>query len=208
MTTQCFHYSFSPSLLRTFTAIPLSALVTCALLFGMYLLIKNDHEYIEKPAETLQIANPFLKDPGPIEAIVEKPVRPPEPLTEPAMPTTEIIFDPVAPIGVYIERVQPPKPTGIQAFAGGDQLMPFIKIQPAYPARASERGIEGFVDVIFDVTAIGTTENIRIIYAEPSNIFNSSVIKAIKSWKYKPKMVNDVAAKAFDVRERITFKLD
>src|SRR5690606_37169519 len=91
--------------------------------------------------------------------------------------------------------------------SSSDQAVPFIKVQPAYPTSASSRGIEGYVDVVFDVTTTGATENIRILTAFPSSIFNSSVIQAVKRRKYKPKIVDAQPIKSFDIRESITFEL-
>ena len=41
--------------------------------------------------------------------------------------------------------------------------IPTVMVQPTYPRRAANKGIEGFVDVQFDVTEMGTAENIRIV---------------------------------------------
>lgn len=208
MATLSSYYASSPSMLRTITVVPVSAFVTLALLFCMFTLIKNDYEYNEEPKQTPKIVSFVMPKVGPIVDIFEPPTRPVEPPVPPVTPPTEISFDPPAPTVIQVERVKPTIVPGNLLLAGGDQLMPFIKIQPNYPSSASTRGIEGFVDVVFDVSTMGTTENIRVSRAEPSTIFNSSVIKAIKGWKYKPRVVEGVATKTFDVRERITFKLD
>lgn len=208
MATLSSYYASAPSMFRTVTVLPVSAFVTLALLFCMFTLIKSDYEFIEEPTATPQIPSIEMPKHGPIDVIVKKPKRPVEPSVAPVTPPSEITFDPPVPGVIQVTRAKPTIIPGNVLLAGGDQLMPFIKVQPNYPARASARGIEGFVDVIFDVSTMGTTENIRVSRAEPSEIFNSSVMKAIKSWKYKPRVVDGVATKTFDVRERITFKLD
>lgn len=38
-------------------------------------------------------------------------------------------------------------------------------VQPRYPARAATKGVEGYVDVKFDISKIGTTQNIRLFSA-------------------------------------------
>jgi protein TonB len=87
-------------------------------------------------------------------------------------------------------------------------MAPFIKIAPQYPSAAANKGIEGYVDVIFDVTELGSTDNIRITGYVPSAVFNNSVMKAVKGWKYKPNEVNGVAVRTPDVRDRIRFTLE
>ena len=61
--------------------------------------------------------------------------------------------------------------------------------------------LEGHVIVMFDVNSEGRVENIRIIEAQPNNIFNRSVITAMKTWKYKP-----IAGK--DIKMKIIFNRD
>jgi protein TonB len=87
-------------------------------------------------------------------------------------------------------------------------MVPIIRIAPQYPQAALAKGVEGYVDVIFDVTAIGTTENIRILEAVPSSVFNRSVLKAVSGWKYKPNVVDGVAVKTPDVRDRVRFNME
>lgn len=63
---------------------------------------------------------------------------------------------------------------------------PISRNQPEYPRRALDMRLEGYVIAMFDVNSEGRVENIRIIEAQPNNIFNRSVINAMKTWKYKP----------------------
>jgi protein TonB len=86
--------------------------------------------------------------------------------------------------------------------------MPIVRINPNYPASAVSRNIEGYVDVVFDITPIGTTTNIRIAGYSPSTVFNSSVIKAVRGWKYKPAADEAGAQTTLDVKERISFVLE
>ncbi|MWN06645.1 TonB family protein [Gilliamella sp. Pas-s95] len=78
---------------------------------------------------------------------------------------------------------------------------PIRRNQPEYPRRALDMRLEGYVVALFDVNSDGHVENIRIIEANPNNIFNRSVINAMKTWKYKP-----IAAK--DLKIKIIFNRD
>jgi protein TonB len=104
-------------------------------------------------------------------------------------------------------RVIADKPT-ITGVAGIGQMIPFIKVPPQYPQAALSKGVEGYVDVMFDVTELGTTDNIRIIAYEPSSVFNRSVIKAITNWKFKPNVVDGAPVRTQDVRDRVRFNLE
>ncbi|OCG78681.1 hypothetical protein A9G42_00830 [Gilliamella sp. Nev6-6] len=78
---------------------------------------------------------------------------------------------------------------------------PIRRNQPEYPRRALDMRLEGYVIAMFDVNKDGRVENIRIIEANPNNIFNRSVINAMKSWKYQP-----IASK--DLKIKIIFNRD
>jgi protein TonB len=62
-----------------------------------------------------------------------------------------------------------------------------------YPRDAAISGIEGWVNVEFTITEVGTVKNPRVIDAEPGRIFNREAIRAILKWKFKPRVVEGVA---------------
>ncbi len=89
----------------------------------------------------------------------------------------------------------------------GDYL-PLVRIQPQYPRRAAERGIEGYVIVQLTVTPQGTTENIKVLEADPPGYFERAAMQAAAKFKYKPKVVNGQPVKVEGVLYRFTFELE
>jgi periplasmic protein TonB len=77
-----------------------------------------------------------------------------------------------------------------------------IRNQPEYPRRALDLRLEGYVIVMFDVNSNGRVENIRILKAKPNNIFNLSVINAMKTWKYQPIITKNLKTKIIFNRDK------
>ena len=69
-------------------------------------------------------------------------------------------------------------------------VVPSLRIPPNYPNRALRSGIEGNVTVEFTITTDGSVKDAEIIEAEPPNIFDKSVLRAIAKWKFNPDMVD------------------
>jgi protein TonB len=85
--------------------------------------------------------------------------------------------------------------------------IPLVRIDPMYPMRALSRGIEGWVLVEFTITSAGTVENPVVVDADPPSVFNREATKAIRRWKYKPKIVNGRPVAQPGVRTLITFEI-
>jgi protein TonB len=59
-----------------------------------------------------------------------------------------------------------------------------LAVNPLYPPSAAEKGVEGFVEVSFTVTALGLVENAIVTSAEPSGVFERAALAAITRWRY------------------------
>jgi len=92
------------------------------------------------------------------------------------------------------------------ASADGDAV-PMVRVPPQYPERALQRGIEGRVLIEFTISRSGSVKDPKVIAAEPNSIFNKAALKAVKQWKYNPKIVNGKAVEQPGVRIAIPFRL-
>ena len=98
-------------------------------------------------------------------------------------------------------------PTGVGVSTGiSMNLIPLSKINPRYPSRAVSRRIEGWVKIELTITKEGTVSNAKVIEYKPSKIFNHSALRAIKRWKFKPKIINGVAVEQRAI-QKLTFTL-
>lgn len=92
------------------------------------------------------------------------------------------------------------------ASADGDAV-PMVRVPPQYPERAMQRGIEGRVLVQFTISKSGAVKDPKVIAAEPSSIFNKAALKAIRQWKYNPKILNGKAVEQRGIKIAIPFRL-
>lgn len=93
--------------------------------------------------------------------------------------------------------------------AGSDRdVIPLVRIAPDYPPRALSRGLEGWVQVQFTITATGMVRDPMVVNAEPRNIFDDAALKAIARWRYNPKVEGGVAVERVGVQTIIRFQLE
>jgi len=96
-----------------------------------------------------------------------------------------------------------------QISIGADRdVVPLVRINPEYPTRARERGIEGWVQVEFTITAAGTVSDAKVVDADPKGLFERAALEAIGRWKYNPKVVDGRAMERRGVQVVLTFKLE
>ena len=93
--------------------------------------------------------------------------------------------------------------------AGSDRdVIPLVRIAPDYPPRALSRGLEGWVQVQFAITATGTVRDAVVVNAEPKSIFDDAALKAIARWRYNPRVDGGVAVERVGVQTIIRFQLE
>ena len=94
--------------------------------------------------------------------------------------------------------------------AGGSDrgVAPLVRVNPDYPRRALERGIEGWVHVRFTITAAGTVKDLVVVDAEPNGVFDEAASKAVLRWRYNPRVENGVAVERVGEQTLIRFKLE
>ena len=137
----------------------------------------------------------------------EKPEQPPPPPEmnlakniKPGEAVGEIV--PMVDTALELERT-----TSLGAGGGDRGVVPLVRVDPDYPPRARQRGIEGYVDLEFTIGPVGTVENARVIAANPPAVFDRAALRAVRRWRYNPQVVEGVAVAREGVRVRLRFKL-
>jgi protein TonB len=135
----------------------------------------------------------------------EPPVLEPEP-TRIGGPERDGGFEPVS--------FEPPK-IGTPIRGGGigvggidTEVIPRVRVNPDYPPQAITRGLEGWVQVRYTVTAIGTVRDAVVVASEPGTTFDEAALKAIARWRYNPRVENGEAVERVGLQTIIRFELE
>ena len=85
---------------------------------------------------------------------------------------------------------------------------PIVRINPKYPTTAARDGIEGWVQLSFNISPTGEVIDATVVNSEPKRIFDREALRAIKRWKYRPKVIEGVAQLQTGQTVQLDFKLD
>ena len=85
---------------------------------------------------------------------------------------------------------------------------PIVRIEPQYPIAAARDGKEGWVQLSFTINELGGVDDVEVINADPKRVFDKEAKRALKKWKYKPKIVDGKALKQPGMTVQLDFKLD
>ena len=86
-------------------------------------------------------------------------------------------------------------------------LVAIVRVEPTYPARPLQQGLEGFVIVQFDVLEDGTVSNVSIVESS-SRLFETAATRAAMRFRFKPRVVGGVALATTGVQNLFRFELE
>jgi protein TonB len=89
-------------------------------------------------------------------------------------------------------------------FGRDGDASPIVRIDPKYPQQAARDGKEGWVKLSFTINELGGVEDVEVMDADPRRIFDKAAKRALKKWRYKPKVVDGKAMR----RPGLTVQLD
>jgi len=142
------------------------------------------------------------------------PPPPPPPPKQPPKPQTPDPEPQIADAGGFNFNMPSVDVGGTNAgLSGPGALMrdgdatPIVRIEPKFPTKAARDGIEGWVQLSFEINELGGVENVKVINAQPKRVFDREARKALKKWKYKPKVVDGKAMRQTGLTVQLDFKL-
>lgn len=134
------------------------------------------------------------------------PPKPAQPEPEPASNTAGgISFNaPSLDMGNSIDGMAAPG----SGFMRDGEATPIVRIDPKYPPQAARDGIEGWVKLSFTINEIGGVEDVEVLDAEPKRVFDKEAKRALRKWKYKPKVVEGKPQRQPGLSVQLDFKID
>lgn len=201
--------------MRFLAALLVAAFVTIGLFYLMQSLISGGEGAMSEPPQGSVLDFVRAPEPEQVQEKERKPERPPEPEEPPEqLPQPQMnndIVDANAGSGYNFSADVSSGAdigNGLSLQASDGEYLPIVKVQAAYPRRALQRGIEGYVVVEFTVTKQGSVRNPVVIEAQPEGIFDEAAMDAVLKFKYKPRVIDGEPVEVDGVRNRMTFEMN
>ncbi|MFT6046489.1 MAG: protein TonB [Arenicella sp.] len=183
--------------------------ITLGLILIMYGLIKMDEPKLEEK-QSFKLPD-FSAPPenDDLQTIAPKPDRPDDVQEQPDLPDVDVTPDRIdinsnlalGAVKVGINR-------DLKGFNSNDgEYLPIFRAPPIYPRRAQERGLCGWVELTYTVTASGGTRD-PMVTASSSSMFERAAMKAAEKYKYKPRQVAGKPVDVEGVPIRIVFEME
>lgn len=203
-----------------------SALFALGIVVGLFLLMNFliSSEGTKEEVDNIKVEVAFVEEDKQVQRKERRPPKKPPPPKEPPPPqqqvqqkqqqvTTAIVDIKIDNIdasmdgtGIYIGGLG----QGETDFSGmGDgEAIPVYRPQPEYPVQANLKGIEGYVLFTMDIGPDGSPSNISIKDESPRGVFRRNAMRAIRKWKFKPRIVNGQPIPQRNMSYRMEFTLD
>ncbi|CAH6824150.1 Ferric siderophore transport system, periplasmic binding protein TonB [Vibrio chagasii] len=204
-------------MIRLFLALPLAGALGLALFSFMAWMVDNGHQRSPDDSETLSFNMVMVEQEQEVQrrqrAVPEKPEMPeppPEAQTSQSQaevtPLNSMSSLPSLDLNTSIDGLAINAPI-FSDFGSNQQAMPLYRVEPRYPAKALKRGAEGHVIMSFTIDETGRPIDIQVTDANPRRMFEREAMRALKKWKYQPKVVDGKAIAQVGQTVKLEFKL-
>ncbi|PFG57699.1 outer membrane transport energization protein TonB [Vibrio sp. ES.051] len=202
---------------RLLLALPASLLISLSLFSFMAWMVDKGNQRAPEASETVRFDMVMVENDADVQrrqrSVPEQPEPPqaPEPIDlsqadtqmEPMSQMT-----PVSALGLNtaLDGIAISAPN-LKGTMGNQQALPLYRVDPRYPSKALKRRVEGYVIMRFTIDATGRPKDIEVIEAKPKRMFEREAIRALKKWKYQPKVEDGVSIEQFGQTVKLEFKL-
>ncbi len=202
---------------RLLLALPISLLISVSLFSFMAWMVDHGHQRAPKASEAVRFDMVMVENDADVQrrqrSVPKQPEPPkaPEPMDLSQSNTQVESISQVTPISdlglnTALDGIAISAPN-LKGTMGNQQALPLYRVEPRYPSNAQKRKIEGYVIMRFTIDEAGRPKDIEVVEAEPSRIFEREAIRALKNWKYQPKVENGASVEQLGQTVRLEFKL-
>lgn len=201
-------------MLRLLASIVLGVVVTFGLFVIMAELISSGAKSKDEQRENIVVEINTTPPESKTQQRNRVPPPPPPPPKQPPKPQTPEPEPQIADAGGLNIRMPSVDVGGASTGLSGPGALvrdgdatPIVRIEPKFPTKAARDGIEGWVQLSFEINELGGVENVQVINAQPKRVFDREARKALRKWKYKPKVVDGKPQRQTGLTVQLDFKL-
>ncbi len=196
-------------MIRNLISVIMSCTVTVGLVYGMYLLIKQDEPQLEDRNSVKLPDFVHVPKEEEVETITAKPRTPDQIQSQPDIPDIEVVNNRVdVNTNIQLGTVKVGIVRELKGFNSNDgEYLPIFRAPPVYPRRALDRGLCGWVVISYTVTSTGSVKN-PVVLSSSSKTFEKAATKAALKYKYKPRQVDGKGVDVPGVSVRIAFEIE
>ncbi len=202
---------------RLLLALPASLLISVILFSFMAWMVDNGNQRAPKSSEAVRFDMVMVENDADIQRRQRSVPQQPEPPQAPqpmdlsqantqVEPMSQVTPTSALGLNTALEGITISAPN-LEGTMSNQQALPLYRVEARYPSNAEKRKIEGYIILRFTIDAAGRTKDIEVIEAEPSRVFEREAIRALKNWKYQPKVENGVSIEQFGQTVKMEFKL-
>lgn len=187
---------------RLLIATPIALSCVVAIFSLMAWMVDISHRRAPEPSEALSFNMVMVENEQDVQrrqrSVPEQPQAPevPEQMLASQANTQATQVSPVAQpmlgLDTAIDGLAISAPT-FGDFGVNQQAMPLYRVEPRYPTKALKRGAEGYVVMKFTIDPTGKPIDVEVVEANPKRMFEREAVRAVKKWKYQPKVVDGTA---------------
>ncbi|MGF1727344.1 energy transducer TonB [Photobacterium nomapromontoriensis] len=203
-------------MLRILIAIPIALAMTLGLFTFMAWMVDNGHQRAQEEKQFVAFDIVMVEQEREAQrrqrAVPEKPDTPEPPPQSVPTATSQTVVNTIVPsmptlnINAAVSGIAINMPT-FSDFGANQQAMPLYRVEPRYPARAMKQGAEGYVVMSFTIDPQGRPVEVKVMEANPRRLFEREAMRALKKWKYQPKVIDGKAIAQVGQTVRLEFKI-
>lgn len=201
---------------RLLIATPIALSCVVAIFSLMAWMVDTSHRRAPEPSEALSFNMVMVENEQDVQRRQRSvPEQPQAPEVPEQMPTSQAntqltqvspVAQPMLGLDTAIDGLAISAPT-FGDFGVNQQAMPLYRVEPRYPTKALKRGAEGYVVMKFTIDPTGKPIDVEVVEANPKRMFEREAIRALKKWKYQPKVVDGGAISQLGQTVRLEFKI-